>query len=213
MHTSRPAMVSALLAAAVFAVLSVVPSAAETVRSGFVEIETSTVNPPGEPPAPQSLVEYLANPGFETGSLPPWTTDNWSVVTSTPHSGTYAAYDVGNFWIRQDFGPIDTANVLSFTFWAKQPEAGTQLQAYDYFYSGGAFDEFLWFPPDDYGQHNGTSNLRPPGNILTGIRIWGYSGGGKGPDETWVDDVSLDVVGGTPVEPVTWGRVKSLYGD
>jgi hypothetical protein len=93
------------------------------------------------------MVESLINPGFETGALPPWTTNNWTVTTTTPHSGAYAAYDVGNFWIRQDFAAINTANVLSFTFWSKQPEEGTQLQAYDFFYSNNTFDEFLLFPP------------------------------------------------------------------
>jgi hypothetical protein len=208
MTTSRWLLASAL------SLVSVLPSpaAAETVRSGFSEIEMGSIVPPiPGPTLPEALVESLVNPGFETGTLPPWTTDNWSVVTTTPHSGTYAAYDVGNFWIRQDFAPINTGQVLSFSFWAKQPEAGQQIQAYDFFYSDNSFDEFIWFPPDDYAQVDGTSNLRPPGNLLVAIRIWGYQGGGKGPDETWVDDVSLDTSGATPVAATSWGRIKSLY--
>jgi hypothetical protein len=47
--------------------------------------------------------------------------------------------------------------------------------------------------------------------MLTGIRIWGYSGGGPGPDETWVDDVSLQTTGATPVEAASWGRIKSVF--
>lgn len=211
MHASRLLVTSALFAAVL--VLLSVPTSAETVRSGFTEIEVGQIIPPDSGPntPPESLLEHLVNPGFETGSLPPWTTNNWSVVTQTPHSGIYAAYDVGNFWLRQDFGPVNTANVNSFTFWAKQPEEGTQAQAFDFYYSDNSFDEFLWFPPDNYAQINGTPNLRPAGNLLVAIRIWGYVGGGPGPDETWVDDVSLDISGATPVEPASWGRIKSLY--
>jgi hypothetical protein len=92
--------------------LAVVPAAAETVRSGFIEIDTSEIGAPpqGTKPA-QSLIEYLGNAGFETGSLPPW----------------------------------------------------------------------------------------------------GYSGGGPGPDETWLDDVSIQVVGTTEINDATWGQIKSLF--
>ena len=99
--------------------------------------------------------------------------------------------------------------MTSFTFWARQPEAGTQAQAYDFFYSDNTFDEFLWFPPDGYAMVNGTAQLRTNATLVA-IRIWGYSGGGPDPDETWVDDVSLQV-GATAVEPASWGGIKSLY--
>jgi len=185
---------------------------AETVQSGFAVVETPGVNNPSQGPAAgNSLVELLVNPGFESGNLAPWTQAfGWSVVNTTPHSGTFCAFGVGNNWLRQDFAPINTANVLSVTFWCKQPEPGTQAQAYDFYYIDNTFDEGLWFPADDWQQINITSFLRPAA-MLTGIRLWGYSGGGSGPDETYLDDVAIDVAGATPVPPSTWGEIKSLY--
>ncbi len=63
--------------------------------------------------------EVLENPGFETGSLPPWTTNNWVVDTIYPHSGTYCACDVGNFWIDQTFDSVPGSEVQSITFWSR----------------------------------------------------------------------------------------------
>jgi hypothetical protein len=191
-------------------VLAVVPAAAETVRSGYIEIDTSQIgSPPHGTTPPLSLVEYLGNPGFETGALPPWTTNNWTVTNADAHTGTFSAFDVGNFWIRQDFPPIDTANVNSVTFWMRQPEAA--ISAYDFFYDDNTFDEDIVFVTANWSQFDITSDLRPPGNILVAIRFYGYSGGGPGPDETYLDDVALDVTGATAVEPGTWGSIKSLF--
>ena len=185
---------------------------AETVQSGFVVMNSEDIVAGQSTPVPtSSLVELLANAGFESGSLPPWTTaGGWSVVGTNPHSGSFCAFDVGNNWVRQDFPPIDTANILSVTFWARQPEA--QIQAYDLYYSDNTFDETIWFVPTTWTQKDITSFLRPA-SLLTGIRIWGYVGGPPGPDETFLDDVSIQVAGATSVDPSTWGGVKSLFLD
>ena len=55
-----------------------------------------------------------------------------------------------------------------------------------------------------------TSYLRASGS-LQGIRVWGYSGGGSAPDETFLDDVLIDVQGGTPTQASTWGQIKALF--
>ena len=185
---------------------------AETIRTGTYVLDSSEIVPsPQTPPVSSALVELLVNPGFEAGSLPPWTqSSSWSVVNTTPHSGSFCAFGLGNNWVRQDFAPIPTSNILSVTFWCKQPEAGTQAQAYDFFYSDNTFDESVWFPADDWQQNNITSFLRPAATLIA-IRLWGYSGGGPGPDETYLDDISINVVGATPVGPSTWGEIKNHF--
>jgi hypothetical protein len=194
----------------VMALLAVAPAAAETVRSGDIQMDTSEITQTSGTTTPsQSLVEYLGNPGFETGALPPWTTNNWTVTNADAHSGTFSAFDAGNFWIRQDFPPIDTANVNSVRFWMRQPEA--QISAYDFFYDDNSFDEDIVFVGANWQQFDVTAGLRPSGNILVAIRIYGYSGGPGGPDETYLDDVSLDVTGATAVEAGTWGEIKAIF--
>jgi hypothetical protein len=184
----------------------------ETVQSAHVTMDVGNVSlPPASQPMPSMLSELLGNPGFETGSLPPWTTNNWTVINTDFHSGAYCAFDLGNYWIRQDFPPVDTADINSASFWCKQPEEGTQLQAVYLHYDDNTHDTDVWNPPDDWTFHDLTPALRPPGSMLVAIQIWGYSGGGGGPDETFLDDVSIDWTGATPVDETTWGQIKSLF--
>lgn len=151
----------------------------------------------------------LINPGFETGDLGPWTTSNWTISTDNPYAGTYCAYDVGNYWIRQDFDPIDVTTINAVGTWHRQPEVS--ISAVDFFYSASDYDEFLvWLSGSGWEYFDLTSELRPSGN-LQAIRIYGYSGGGPDPDETFIDDILIDAEGGTPAEAGTWGQVKALF--
>jgi hypothetical protein len=88
--------------------------------------------------------ELLQNPGFETGTLPPWVSSNWVVSTSDPHSGTYCARDVGNYSIAQSVDTIPGSEIQSVTFWSRQPDA--QVMAYDFLYSDGSYGEFVLNP-------------------------------------------------------------------
>jgi len=181
-----------------------------TVQSGSIVMDTNDLHPETSDPVPtSSMVELLVNPGFETGSLAPWTGGGWSVVTNGPHSGTFCGYDIGNNGVRQDFAPINTANVASITFWMRQPEAA--LSAYDLFYSDNTFDEGAWVPQVGWTLKDITSFMRPAGAMLTGIRLWGYVGGGPAPDETFLDDASINGAGATPVGPSTWGEIKTHF--
>lgn len=137
--------------------------------------------------------ELLVNPGFETGRIEPWLTSNWIVDTIYPHGGRYCASDVGNFWIMQWFDSTPGGEIQSISFWARQPDQPA-AQAYDFFYSDGTYDEYVQFPSPDWAHFDVTHNLNRGKNLI-GFRIWGYSGGGPGPDSTYIDDVSIQVAG------------------
>jgi hypothetical protein len=185
-----------------------VPAAAQMAQSGDFIVDLSQYQPVGgdRPFLPNTNI--LQNPGFETGALPPWTTNNWTVTSDDPHTGVYSAQDFGNYWVRQDFDAVPVGDVISISFWSKQPE-GVQLQAVDFYYSASDYDEFIVGPGIDWTFFDITSHLRPFGNLVA-IRIWGYSGGGPDPDLTRIDDVTIEVLD-TAVESSTWGQIKFLY--
>jgi hypothetical protein len=179
---------------------------AQLVQSGNLSVDLSQYHPGqnGQPFLPRS--NGLINPGFETGSLPPWTTDNWTVTNTDYYSGVYCAQDIENHWIRQDFSPIPVAGINSVTLWERQP-SGPAFGAIDFFYSPSDYDEFLVAPGDGWTFEDITSFLRSTGS-LTAIRIWGYSG--PSPELTRIDDVAIDVQG-TPAQETSWGWVKVQY--
>jgi hypothetical protein len=190
-------------------VLATSVASAATVRSGSFEAQVGdTPSPQGTPP--QSLLtNVVVNPGFESGSLPPWTTNNWSVTSADANTGTYCAEDIGNFWVLQEFSPIPVADINLISMYSKQPE-GIAFQAVDFYYSGTDFDEFLVAPGVDWTYLDMTAELRAAGS-LQAIRIWGYSGGPPGDDLTRVDDVVIDANVATPIEASTWGSIKRSF--
>ncbi len=164
-------------------------------QSGNLRIDSDSaekVNPPVINSYPAPLSELLANPGFESGSLPPWYTEVWSVVTDSPHAGAYCAFDEGNNWIRQDFAGVAVADITSVTFWSRQPEEA--ISQVVLFYSDGTSSADIVWPTANWQQFDVTSWLTP-GKTLTGIKIWGYVGGGALPDYTYIDDVSIQTIG------------------
>jgi hypothetical protein len=174
-----------------------VPATAQTVQSGNTIVELSQAercNPPVV--ANWTDDELLVNPGFETGTFDPWYHDGfWSVSTTTPHAGTYCAYDIGNHWLRQDVTPTAVSDIISATVWCKQPEAA--IAAIDFFYTNGTYSEDLIWPTANWQQFDVTGFMTP-GLIVDGFRVWGYSGGGPDPDETFYDDLSIMTAGGPP---------------
>jgi hypothetical protein len=133
--------------------------------------------------------EYIQNPGFETGSLYPWFTNNWIVDTINPHNGRFCASDVGDYWIRQNITPIPAIAIYGVTFWARQPEAPA-AQAYYFIYSDSTIEGFVHYPTAEWAQYDVTANLNRQ-KILVAFQLWGYSGGGPNPDSTYIDDVSI----------------------
>ncbi len=189
-------------------VLMLVPALANAVllRSGHMVVDSNNYNPVPETGKPSPILsDVLQNPGFETGSLPPWTTNNWTVTSADKHSGTYSAMDYGNYWVEQDFGGVDVTTITSVSAWEKQDNPA--IAAVDFLY-GGSSDEFVVYPLADWTYMDLTSHLRSSGT-LTGIRFWGYSGGGD--QLTQLDDVDIEIGSPVPVANTTWGRIKALY--
>src|SRR5262245_11943700 len=172
-------------------------ASAVIVQSGLIQMDLNDYTPAQNGQALGFLTNVLGNPGFETGSLPPWTTDNWSVTNGDFHTGSFCATDVGNFFLRQDFAPIPVGSINLISFWSRQP-SGPAFQAVDFFYGPADFDEFLVAPGDGWTFIDATSQLRGVGSLIA-IRIWGYSG--IGPELTRVDDVVLDADVITATEP------------
>jgi len=197
-----------LLAVSAISLLAAPIASAQQVQSGSFVMDLSEI-PPAQGDNPLApFTNVLGNPGFETGDLPPWTSEAWGVTDQDANSGSYSAEGIGSNWVRQDFDPIDVGDILAVSMYTKQPEEA--IQAVDFYYSASDFDEFVIFPGADWTFMDMTSELRAVGQ-LQAIRIWGYSGGGPDEDLTRVDDVVIDVGGATPPEQSTWGQVKTLY--
>lgn len=186
------------------------------VQSGSQQVDLNRVekiNPPVVNAAGSGVTagsELIVNPGFESGDMPPWYTTAWSVVTGDSHSGTYSAYDVGNNWIRQDFTGTPVSEIISVTFWSRQPEEA--VQAVDFFYDDGTYTEDIVYPGATWQQFDVTS-LLIPGKTLTGIRIWGYDGGGPAPDETYMDDISIQKVSQNPTILISTDKDSYVPGE
>lgn len=165
---------------------------AESIITGNSITESDKVNPkPINITKGKFLLEreMLQNPGFETGLLYPWTTNNWVIDSTYPYKGRYCASDVGNFWIRQNIIPIHSSRINRISFWARQPEAPA-AQAYDFIYSDSTIEEFVHYPTTEWAEYDVTHNLNQQ-KILVAFKLWGYSGGGPNPDSTYIDDVSI----------------------
>ncbi len=151
--------------------------------------------------------EILINPGFESGSLAPWTNDtrydtgvNWAVTTTNPHSGSSCAVDTGDIGLKQTFSPIPVSSVSAISFWVMHPnEALSALTAVDFFYVGGGDDEFyVSTPGSGWTFFNVLADLSDTG-YLDGFEIFGYTG--SGPDVTMADDFNITA---TIPEPPTF---------
>lgn len=166
----------------------------QIVQSGITVYDLSEgkgENPPSV--GVQTDDELLVNGGFESGTFDPWYHDGaWSISGTNPHSGNSCAYGVGNHWLRQDITATPVGDIQSVIVWCRQPESA--IAAIDFYYSNLPYSEDIIFPTATWGSYDVTSFLSP-GGIVTGIRVWGYSGGGPDPDETFYDDISIQTAG------------------
>lgn len=196
-------IIRTILYFAVAALAFALPSGAawaQIVRSGDVTLDLSTalqINPePVGSAIDETDQELLINTGFETGNLNPWFTDGgWQAVTDNPHSGIYCAYTLDNYWIRQDFTPTPASEITSASLWERQPQSA--ISAIEFLYQDGTFSSNVIFLTPNWEQYNVTSFIQA-GQIVTGIRIYGYSSGPP-PWESDIDDISVQTAGGGPL--------------
>jgi hypothetical protein len=182
------------LAIGVLVILIGGTATAQTVRSGSVEMTmeevealrgvTSAADTPETP-----NINLILNPGFEAGTLDPWTSDGWVLSTTSPNTGTYHAEAEGNIFIRQDFAPVDVTTVTAVSVYMLQPEAA--ISQICLFYEPADEECDIFLPQATWTQIDLSSLLRVSGN-LTGIRVYGYFGGPTGPDITYLDDALID---------------------
>jgi len=155
----------------------------ETSMEQLANVKREGVAPPE---SGANLLNSIANPGFETGNLAHWTTSNWVVTTSDPLRGSYCAKTVGNVFIEQFFDPVDVNDVTATMVWMRQPDAA--LSAISLYYGPTDHDEVIYYPGADWTLIDMTPNLRASG-FLTGVRVYGYSGGGS--QETYIDNIMV----------------------
>lgn len=193
----------------VMSLMLALPVSAELLRSGnfVVECDGNTGVREGAVNSAREC-NALINPGFENGELDPWTTNAWYVTDEDAYTGNYCATGVGNYWIMQEFAPIDVNLVANISFYSRQPEMA--IQAVDLYYGPNDYDEFIVWPGASWTFHDVTSEMRPAGG-LQAIRIWGYSGGGPDEDRTYVDDVMIEADLVTPIAEDSWSRIKQLF--
>jgi hypothetical protein len=195
-----------LIVLAVIVVLSAgtTPSGGSAIRPG------STISglPKGPGQRPFLGGELIQNGGFETGSLAPWTTNDWEMSTSSPHQGNYCAADSGDFWIRQDINPMPANWIQRVTFWSRQI-ASPHNQAYDFIYADSSVEEFAVTPGPSWTQYDVTANLATS-KTLVAFRLWGCSSIG-GVDSTYIDDISIAPFQDVEIEGVFMPDTDTMY--
>ena len=127
--------------------------------------------------------QNLINGDFETGSLPPWTTNGWVVDTVNPNGGRYCARDTGGHWLRQDFEPLAAWSTCVF-FRTRQtgPSSPTNL---DVLYSDSTSQQVRFSPSDEWSSVL-VESLLDCRKTLTGLRFWGAPG-----NTMFLDDIAM----------------------
>src|SRR5258708_3244425 len=104
----------------------------------------------------------LLNPGFETGSLNPWTANDGAPTVSNAeaHSGGFSAAAFSNDSIKQTFAPVPVGNILEVSLWAKRPPF--PFDQYTFYYSDATTStNVILGNGSDWEFFNLTANLTP----------------------------------------------------
>lgn len=163
--------------------------------SGRISILLGSRTAPDVPPSGN----ILQNPGFESGALTPWFVSNnfcsspckpWTISTIHPRTGTYDAGDIGNIEVEQDFTGVSTSIITKVVLWIRHPTGTFLPAAVDFLYTDGTDQEFVVDTSDQYWDSFDLTSDILSGNTLSGIGVYGFSGGGVTPT-TFLDNVSI----------------------
>jgi hypothetical protein len=137
-----------------------------------------------------SAAELLSNPGFETGSLSPWSCSAGSVVSSPVHSGTKALAGAA--------GSSDNAQCTQTV--AVQPSSSYTLSAWvrgNYVYLGVTGGASTWTPSASGYTQLSLSFTTAAGQTSVQVFLHGWYGQGT----YYADDVSLSGAAGPGQSP------------
>ena len=155
---------------------------------------------------PAAASNVLTNPGFETGTLSPWTIASSSptVTSAQAHSGTYSVAEFSGDEVKQTFSAIATSDITEVSFWALRD--GGPFDSYTFFYGDATQQDFLLsaLGASGWNQYNVTSNLAAGKNLI-GFGIFGTS-----PGPTYLDDFLIST--GAVPEPSTWAMMLLGFG-
>ena len=129
----------------------------------------------------------VVNGGFEEG-ISPWTSDCCYSVVNEPHDGSFSVKSVGNHWIQQSFTPVPVGSIKEMGLWTKKGAASMPM-AVDLFYSDGSHKQECCFYTGTSWKYWDFKSYLQGGKNLSGIKIWGYSGGGG--NQNWIDSVRV----------------------
>jgi hypothetical protein len=134
----------------------------------------------------RAAVMLLGNPGFETGSLSPWTVNDGApfVTNAQAHTGTFSCSALGGDEIKQTFSPVATSDIVEVSLWVKRTNG--PFNEYRFYYSD--FPEtvlLLSGPSSNWSFFNLTANLAP-GKHLSGFSIYGTE-----PGPAYLDDFTI----------------------
>ena len=164
--------------------------------------------------APLAAHADVVNPGFETGSLAPWTQGRnfgssavWTVTNSFAHTGSFSATTPNNVELVQNFAAIDVSTITSISFWAEHPNSEVNALAYDLFYTNGSDHEFIVNTVGTNWTFFDITSSLTSGLFLSGISFFGNTAG-----VTFLDDVHIVTNAAPPPTGVPEPLTLSLFG-
>jgi PEP-CTERM motif len=163
----------------------------------------------------------LSNPGFESGSLSPWTVGSnfctspdpcspWAVTNAVSYDGTYSAVDLGNIELTQTFAAVAVSSITDVSFYAMDPlaQATPASMMVVFGYSNGTTNSTTVSTTNTSWNLEDVTGDLTAGLDLDSISVFGatqsaavYFAGLAGSDFTYLDDFDIDAAGTTSSTP------------